>query len=42
MDIHIGSCQKGIHGPLSPDCITGSSVQLIEVMCFLNLSIDQF
>ena len=48
MDIHvlvnifIGSCQKGIHWPVSPDCIMGSGVQLIEVMCFLNLSVDQF
>ena len=27
---------------MSPDFVMGSSVQLIEVMCFLNLSVDQF
>ena len=26
---------------MSHDCITGSSVQLIEVACFLKLSADQ-
>ena len=33
--------KKGIHWPVSDDCITGSSVQLIEAACFLKLSADQ-
>ena len=37
----IDSCQKGICWPVSPDRITGSNVQLIEVTCFLKLSADQ-
>ena len=28
--------EKGIHRPVSHDHITGSSVQLIEVMCFFS------
>ena len=33
--------KKGIRWPVSPDCIVGSIVQLIEVLCFLKLSADQ-
>ena len=29
--------KKGIHWPVSHDCITGSSVQLIEVVCFFKV-----
>ena len=29
--------KKGIRCPMSPDCIAGSSVQLIEVKCFFNV-----
>ena len=31
----------GIHLPVSPECIAVSSVQLIEMTCFLKLSADQ-
>ena len=33
--------KKGVHWPVLHDCIGGSSVQLIEVTCFLKLSTDQ-
>ena len=44
MDIHISqlaAVKKGILWLVSPDCITGSSVQLIESKCFLKLSTDR-
>ena len=44
MDIHISqltAVKKGILWLVSPDCITGSSVQLIELKCFLKLSTDR-
>ena len=37
----IDSCQKGIRWPVSHDCIAGSSIQLIEVTCFLKIFADQ-
>ena len=37
----IDSFKKRIRWPVSQDCIAGSSVQLIEVMCFFKLSADQ-
>ena len=33
--------KKGYPLTMSHDCITGSSIQLIEVTCFLKLSADQ-
>ena len=45
MDFHvdwsIDSCQKGCPLTSVTCCIGGSSVQLIEVTCFLKLSTDQ-
>ena len=40
MDIYV-MVKMGIHLPVSPECIAGSSVQLIEMTCFLKLSVDQ-
>ena len=37
----IDSVNKGIRWPVSHDCITGSSIQLIKVTYFLKLSTDQ-
>ena len=33
---------KGIHRPVSYDCIAGSGIQLMEATYFLKLSADQF
>ena len=33
---------KGIHRPVSYDCIAGSGIQLMEATYFLKLSTDQF
>ena len=37
----IDSGQKGIHWPVSHDCVAGPSVQLIEVTSFFKFSTDQ-